>query len=146
MERAGDLLKDIFKDSVYKKAGKFSSFFRKWQMLAGDELEKHTRVIDIKNHTIIVEADHPGWVQLLFMKKRKILFLIKKLYPELEIRRMRIVLAKNQDQFTKLKKTEKQPELPENNDNKEDDEFLNIKNKELKEILKRFYSSVQENQ
>ena len=146
MERAGDLLKNIFKNKIFEKADKFSSFFRRWQMIVGEKLEKHTRVIDIKNHTLIVEADHPGWLQLLYIKKAKVLFLVKKLYPELKIKKMRIFLVKKQEQAAE-KKPEKELDVRDNvNNSQEEAEVLKIKNLELREILKRFYSSIQENQ
>lgn len=39
----------------------------------GQNLADHSKVIDFKNGTLLVEADHPGWIELLQLHKRYIL-------------------------------------------------------------------------
>lgn len=39
----------------------------------GQNLIDHTRIIDLKNGVLLVEADHPGWISLLQMHKKFIL-------------------------------------------------------------------------
>ena len=39
----------------------------------GQNLIDHTRIVDLKNGVLLVEADHPGWITLLQMHKKFIL-------------------------------------------------------------------------
>ena len=51
----------------------------------GEYLVAHTKVIDLKNGILLVETDHPGYIQILQMYKDYILRGLKQKYPELEI-------------------------------------------------------------
>ena len=59
----------------------------------GTDIAAHSRVVDVKQGVVIVEVDHPGWLQVLQMKKAKILTEMKKRYPALGIENMRIFVA-----------------------------------------------------
>ena len=39
----------------------------------GRNLASHSRVVDFKNGILLVEADHPGWIELLQLHKRYII-------------------------------------------------------------------------
>ncbi len=39
----------------------------------GANLADHSRVVDLKNGVLLVEADHPGWIELLQLRKNFIL-------------------------------------------------------------------------
>ena len=39
----------------------------------GANLAAHSRVVDLKNGVLLVEADHPGWIELLQLRKAYIL-------------------------------------------------------------------------
>lgn len=54
----------------------------------GQNLYDHTRILDLKNKTLLIEADHPGWIQLLQMHKKFIVTGMNKFAPELEIRNL----------------------------------------------------------
>lgn len=51
----------------------------------GERLAGNTRVIDLKNGVLLVETDHPGWIQYLNMCKKFILKGLKMALPELKI-------------------------------------------------------------
>ena len=51
----------------------------------GQNLYEHSRIIDFKNGILLVEADHPGWIQLLQMHKQYILNGLNKASPDLHI-------------------------------------------------------------
>lgn len=51
----------------------------------GQNLYTHSRIIDLKNGVLLVEADHPGWIQLLQMHKNYILKGLQKASPNLKI-------------------------------------------------------------
>ena len=93
MKKAADILKNILGEQQARQAGEWSTFFKGWQALAGDDIAAHSSVRDVKQGSVIVEVDHPGWLQMLQMKKGKILATMKKRYPELDIQDIRIFLG-----------------------------------------------------
>lgn len=54
----------------------------------GSFLSSHSRIIEMNNGTLLVEADHSGCITLLQMYKRTIIKALKKRAPELEIKNM----------------------------------------------------------
>ena len=51
----------------------------------GMNLYTHSRIIDLKNNILLVETDHPGWIQTLRMYQKYILTGLKRGVPELKI-------------------------------------------------------------
>ncbi|MBR0031855.1 MAG: DUF721 domain-containing protein [Treponema sp.] len=51
----------------------------------GEKLYAHSRLVDLKNGVLLVEADHSGWIQLLHTYQNFIISGLKKNIPELEI-------------------------------------------------------------
>ena len=51
----------------------------------GQNLIDHTRIVDLKNGVLLVEADHPGWISLLQMHKKFILKGMKMEIPGADI-------------------------------------------------------------
>ncbi len=70
----------------------YSSFFRSWSSIVGEDLAAHSKVADILNGKLIIEVDHPGWMQMISMKKNSIMYKIRKKYSELGIKDLRIIL------------------------------------------------------
>jgi hypothetical protein len=52
----------------------------------GELLHSHSRVVDLKRGILLIEADHPGWIQLLQLHQKYILTGLRRKAPELEIR------------------------------------------------------------
>jgi hypothetical protein len=52
----------------------------------GEYLVAHTKVIDLKNEVLLIETDHPGYIQTLQMYNSYILKGLKQKVPELEIK------------------------------------------------------------
>ena len=51
----------------------------------GANLYAHSRVIDLKNGILLIETDHPGWIQTFRFYQKYILTGLKRKVPELEI-------------------------------------------------------------
>ena len=51
----------------------------------GQNLADHSRVVDLKNGVLLIEADHPGWIELLQLHKKYILTGIGIEAPELKV-------------------------------------------------------------
>ena len=90
--RAGDVLKNVFDKIVPDEAENYSRFFSGWDKIVGPELSMHVRPKEIINGSLILETDHPGWIQRMRMNQERYLKDIQKSYPELEIRKLRVVM------------------------------------------------------
>jgi len=84
---------------VAAKAGSWSRFFGSWERAAGERLSAHSRPVDVRNGIVIVEADHPGWVQLLQLDQKRILDAIKRTFPELGISGIAFKTAKDRSVY-----------------------------------------------
>ena len=51
----------------------------------GANLYSHSRIIDLKNGILLVEADHPGWIQTLRLYQKYILKGLNQKIPDLKI-------------------------------------------------------------
>lgn len=83
----------MFGPETAKTAARFSSFFRSWERLVGADIASHSQVVDVRNGMVVIQADHPGWLQLIQLRQETILRKIRKAYPELHIRNMRYYLT-----------------------------------------------------
>ena len=55
------------------------------RMPIGERLAGNTRVVDLKNGTLLIETDHSGWIQYLKMYQKFIINGLKRELPELKI-------------------------------------------------------------
>lgn len=97
--KASELIRTILSPDVAAKAGSWSRFFGSWERAAGDRLSAHSRPVDVRNGIVIVEADHPGWVQLLQLDQKRILDAIKRSFPELDITGIAFKTAKDRSVY-----------------------------------------------
>jgi len=54
----------------------------------GSNMADHTSVVDLQNGVLVVEADHPGWIELLQLHRKYILKGLEFSFPELKIHNM----------------------------------------------------------
>jgi hypothetical protein len=94
MEKAGDFLKQVFSPPADSRIASYLPIFRNWKTIAGPDLEKHVKLLDIKNDLLITETAHPGWKQAVLLRKKAILDRINRLYPGLNIRDVRVNIIK----------------------------------------------------
>ena len=93
MKKADDILKGLLSNYNIELGHTYSTFFKSWYIIAGQDAAAHSKVKDIEGNTLIIEVDHPAWIQILQMKKKTIIFKIKKEYPQLSITDLRIYLG-----------------------------------------------------
>ena len=94
MERAGDILKKYFETlNIDKKTGSIS-IFRGWNTIVDSGLAFHSEVVELEKSVLFIKVDHPGWAQTILFKKKSILKNIKKKYPDLEIKDIRVFINK----------------------------------------------------
>ena len=89
MKKADEILSRLL-DKGPAGAQPFHSLFGGWQELAGQSLAEHCRAYEVRHRCLLVEADHPGWMQLLLMQKKAILARIRQRFPQLELRDIKV--------------------------------------------------------
>jgi hypothetical protein len=95
VKKAAEILARLLERQPGAGAQPSGSLFGEWQEIVGLSLAEHCRAVDIRHHSLLVEADHPGWMQLLQLSRRTVLAKIRQRFPELEIRdlKVRVVAA-----------------------------------------------------
>jgi hypothetical protein len=90
VKKAAEILAKILDEKNRNLGQGYSSVFGAWSQIVGDSLAEHSRIYEIRNRSLFIEVDHPGWMQLLLFKKPQILRLVKRKYPALDIRNLRV--------------------------------------------------------
>jgi hypothetical protein len=90
LKRADEVLAKLLELRGTSKGELYSSLFGGWPLIAGLSLADHSRVYDLKNGSLFVEVDHPGWMQLLLIRKAPILQRVKRRFPELKVQDLRV--------------------------------------------------------
>jgi hypothetical protein len=99
MKRAGELLSVFFDEKLLKKAKNYSDLFSSWARIterAGIPAAlAYSRLKEFERGVILIEADHPGWVQILQTEEQRLLRNAQRLFPELAIRGISFMLSRN---------------------------------------------------
>ena len=85
MRKADDLIQR-FLDSIGQSEGAvYVGLFRSWESIVGERISAHAQPVDLRGHNLVIQADHPGWVQMVMMSRNKIIRELNKRFPELRI-------------------------------------------------------------
>lgn len=85
MKKAGDLLGSFLDSNVLKAAEGYTKLFSAWKSVVGERTAAHSRIAELERTILVVEADHPGWLQMLQLRQGDILTQIRGRFPDLEI-------------------------------------------------------------
>ena len=157
MKKVGELLGAFFDDEILKTAKGYSAVFTSWRNIVGERLGAHSRIVELERAVLVVEADHPGWIQLVQLEQAKILENVKKMFPDLEINAISIRLGKiNRSSSLQNKENRNIPSTDleirnsithdESLAEKQDtvDPYGKITDESFKEILKRLERSIED--
>lgn len=86
IRKAGELVERLMGPKAADEAQGWARFFSSWNSSVGERLAAHSRPVDVRNGIVLVEAEHPGWIQLLQLKQEGLLAQLKKAFPDLGIR------------------------------------------------------------
>jgi predicted nucleic acid-binding Zn ribbon protein len=103
MRKAGDIISLLFKERFGEdfadNARSSAELFNSWektvcQVWPHEEKEDgdvpaaaiHSRIKEFERGMLIVETDHPGWIQILQTKQAELLLTIQRYCPKLDIR------------------------------------------------------------
>jgi hypothetical protein len=59
-----------------------------------ENIAKQTKIKEIKNATLVIEVDHPGWLQLLKANEKEILVLTQKYFLNENIKAMDFLIVR----------------------------------------------------
>jgi hypothetical protein len=93
MKKAGEILsvvfREIFDEKELRQAQGYSKLFSSWIWLTKKygiaAAADHSRIRELDRNILLVEADHPGWIQILQTKEHKILDDLRLQFPDLDI-------------------------------------------------------------
>ena len=102
MKRAGEVLSAILDERLMIKARGYSRLFAFWteavQKNGIAAAADHSRIKELDRGMLLVEADHPGWKQILQTKQGKLLNDFRRRFPEMDISGISLMLSRNEPQ------------------------------------------------
>lgn len=93
MRKVGDILREYLREKGWLTENPYGALFRNWREVAGGGLADHTRLRDVHDGIMIVEADHPGWLQMAGIRREALLSAARRAAPEARLAGIRFVLA-----------------------------------------------------
>jgi hypothetical protein len=98
MKRAGEVLSALFDERLMKKAQGYSRLFAYWAEAVRKNgiaaAADHSRIRELERGVLQIEADHPGWIQILQTKETKILTDFRRAFPDLDISAISLMLSR----------------------------------------------------
>jgi hypothetical protein len=89
MRRVGDLLSVIIDEKMIHKAQGYSKLFASWARITQKHgiaaAAVHSRIRELDRNILLVEADHPGWMQILQLNGHRLLEDLQLQFPDLGI-------------------------------------------------------------
>jgi len=89
----GTLLAAFFDEAKLRRGGRYAQFFESWNAVVGERLAAHSRVVDLDKGILMIEAEHPGWIQMLQLGQTKTLEALSARFPDLGLRGIAFRLA-----------------------------------------------------
>ncbi|GHV67064.1 hypothetical protein AGMMS49928_03250 [Spirochaetia bacterium] len=94
MKKAGEIVSSIingyFGGQFREKAKTYGEFFSSWAAILKEngipDAADHSRIAELEKKTVRVEADHPGWVQIIQTKEKEILAALQRGFSDFDIR------------------------------------------------------------
>lgn len=144
------VLEGILSDVDKKRMEESSIFISKWKKIitsiksvvnpdCGKAMYSHSQVIDIKDGTLILQVDHPGFIQLFENHKKYIFRGLEMNLPQMKIKNISYLLDKKNDYNTQRDMTREEMRAAiEKQSPKEDKIFENPEEKKDSPVQKEF--------
>ncbi len=94
MEKAGDIFRALLDRRLLARGEQYAAFFGSWTQVAGDQISAHSEIKDIRHGVVVIEVDHPGWIQLIQLRQHSLLEALRRRFPDLGIRVLRLQLPR----------------------------------------------------
>lgn len=89
-----DILSQFMETLDYSDYDKEQKIENTWEKIAGSKISSHSKIKEIKNNVLVIEVEHPGWIQYILFEKKNIIGRINKKFPELNIKDFNIFVEK----------------------------------------------------
>jgi predicted nucleic acid-binding Zn ribbon protein len=93
MKKIGDLLREYMRERGWLEGNPYDPLFKEWPRIAGTAIASHARLVDIQNGILLVEVDHPGWLQMVHLKSAALLAAARQTVPLAVVEGLRIRVA-----------------------------------------------------
>ncbi len=90
MRRVGELLRQFMSERGWDAVNPYAPLFQGWDAIAGRALASHARLIDVQRGFLLVEVDHPGWLQVAQLRKAALLDGARKAAPHAQIEGLKL--------------------------------------------------------
>ena len=90
MKKVGDLLREFLKQKGWLGGNPYDQLFSQWHLIVGDSLAVHARLVDVRNGILIVEVDHPGWLQMFRLRQDALLEAARSAVPAVSLEGIRV--------------------------------------------------------
>jgi predicted nucleic acid-binding Zn ribbon protein len=115
MRKAGDIITELFRerfgDQFMETARSTAGLFSSWTKVVAEAWSRterrtenspedvpaaavHSRIRELERGVLLVEADHPGWIQILQTKQAALLSAVQRRYPDLDIKAIAFRLSR----------------------------------------------------
>jgi hypothetical protein len=152
MKKIGDLLSAFFDDDTLKKAQGYNDLFSSWRDIAGENIAAHSRIVELEKSVLQIEADHPGWIQILQTRQKSLLNRVCRRFPGLTITGISFRLSRDPAALTQPHTTEVRPKSEDRQETPKpaapaslQDMYAKITDDEMRESLKRLEKGLTKN-
>ena len=123
MERIGNLLDMVLSPALAEEAVEYSKLYQAWNTIVDEafmgrqtgneeetdfvfddsetnnrvnaaKLHDHSKVSELDRQRLVIETDHPGWIQILQFRQRQLLAAAQRKFPTLGIQKISFILMK----------------------------------------------------
>ncbi len=142
MMSASDMILRVVKNLDSSRLQEGKKVFTLWQQIVesiksnsingeniGKNMASHSHVVDLQNGILLVEADHPGWIQMLGNYKKYILKGFQMKAPELKIDTLAFKLAGTTFELSSLNKKYNEEKFREKEEKKFEKEQAELEKK-----------------
>lgn len=92
LKRLGDFIDVLFPDQG-KAIAKWVPVLRQWGKIVGNGLDCHSVAREVNRGMLLVDVDHPAWMNLFQMRQDEILAKLQRAFPDFQIRSIRLRLV-----------------------------------------------------
>jgi uncharacterized protein TP_0004 len=93
VKKLSDLIVNYLDKVGLFEQSKVLEVYASWASIVGEKQAAHSKLIDIKHQTALIEVDHPGWSQQILLNKKYILRNFQKKYPQLEVKNISVIVS-----------------------------------------------------
>jgi predicted nucleic acid-binding Zn ribbon protein len=93
VRKVGEILRDYLRERGWLTGNPYAALFSDWSRVAGTPMAAHTRLQDVRDGVLMVEVDHPGWLQMARMRKDALLSAARAAAPDARLSDIRFLLG-----------------------------------------------------